>query len=78
MGYDKCNYGCSDHASWHQQGYAATLPFESRFSDYNPHIHTSGDTLANMGNQAAHALKFARLALSYAVELGQDGNSAAR
>lgn len=78
VGYDKCNYGCSDHASWHQQGYAATLPFESRFSDYNPHIHTSGDTLANMGNQAAHALKFARLALSYAVELGQDGNSAAR
>lgn len=65
-------------AWWHQQSYAATLPFESRFSDYNPPIHTSGDTLANMGKQAAHALKFACLALSYAVELGQDGRTAAR
>ena len=78
VGYDKCNYGCSDHASWHRQGYAATLPFESRFKDYNPHIHTSGDTLANMGNQAKHAMKFTKLALSYAVELGSDGKAAVR
>lgn len=75
LGYDRCGYGCSDHASWYQQGFAASLPFESRFSNYNPNIHTSNDTLANMGNQARHALKFSKLALTYAVELGSDGAS---
>jgi leucyl aminopeptidase len=73
VGYDQCGYGCSDHASWNKQGYAASLPFESSFSNYNPYIHTSKDTLANMGNQAQHALKFTKLALAYAVELGSDG-----
>ena len=33
-GYDSCGYGCSDHASWHNQGYPAAMPFESRFNDY--------------------------------------------
>ncbi|MCW3478742.1 M28 family metallopeptidase [Neisseriaceae bacterium JH1-16] len=73
VGYDQCGYACSDHASWNKQGYVASLPFESSFSNYNPYIHTSKDTLANMGNQAQHALKFTKLALSYAVELGSDG-----
>lgn len=73
VGYDRCGYACSDHASWYKQGYAASLPFESSFNNYNPNIHTSGDTLANMGNQAQHALKFSKLALAYAVELGSDG-----
>lgn len=41
-GYDSCGYGCSDHASWHNQGYPA-----------------------------AHALKFAQLATSFAIEMGK-------
>lgn len=75
IGYDKCGYGCSDHASWNAQGYVASLPFEAPFASYNPNIHTANDTYANSGNQAAHALKFARLAAAYAVELGSDGAS---
>jgi leucyl aminopeptidase len=73
VGYDKCGYGCSDHASWTAQGYAASLPFETTFTQDNPYIHSANDTYANMGSQAAHALKFGRLAMAYAVELGSDG-----
>ena len=42
-------------------------------SSSNPYIHTANDTYANMGSQADHALKFARMAAAYAVELGSDG-----
>ncbi|WP_295995220.1 M20/M25/M40 family metallo-hydrolase [Rugamonas sp.] len=73
IGYDKCGYGCSDHASWSAQGYAASMPFETAFTQDNPYIHTANDTYANSGNQALHALKFARMAAAYAVELGSDG-----
>lgn len=69
IGYDKCGYGCSDHASWHAQGYPASMPFESSFARDNPTIHTARDTYANSGNQTAHALKFARLAAAFMVEL---------
>ncbi|NVE00985.1 M20/M25/M40 family metallo-hydrolase [Massilia sp. BJB1822] len=73
IAYDKCGYGCSDHASWTAQGFWASLPFEAGFNQDNPYIHTVNDTYANTGNQADHALKFSRLALAYAVELGSDG-----
>ncbi|MDC8760925.1 M20/M25/M40 family metallo-hydrolase [Janthinobacterium fluminis] len=73
IGYDKCGYGCSDHASWTAQGYYASMPFEAAMSQDNPYIHTVNDTYASSGNQALHALKFARLATAYAVELGSDG-----
>ncbi len=73
VGTDRCGYGCSDHASWTAQGYAASLPFEAAFATSNPRIHTASDTYANTGNQAEHALKFGKLALAYAVELGSDG-----
>ncbi|HEY0063713.1 MAG TPA: M20/M25/M40 family metallo-hydrolase [Telluria sp.] len=75
IGYDRCGYGCSDHASWNAQGYATSMPFESSFSADNPYIHTANDTYANSGNQATHALKFAKLAASFAIELGSDGAS---
>jgi len=69
VGYDKCGYGCSDHASWDAQGYPASMPFESSMARDNPTIHTARDTYANSGGQATHALKFARLAAAYMVEL---------
>lgn len=69
VAYDKCGYACSDHASWTAQGYPASLPFESSMARDNPNIHTSRDTLANSGGQTGHALKFARLAAAYMVEL---------
>ena len=40
VGYDRCGYACSDHASWTGRGYAASLPFEASFDHYNPQIHT--------------------------------------
>ena len=72
VGTDVCGYACSDHASWTAQGYAASMPFEAAFNQDNPKIHTANDTYANTGNQADHSLKFARMGLSYAVELGSD------
>ncbi|CZF86019.1 M20/M25/M40 family metallo-hydrolase [Grimontia marina] len=65
----RCGYACSDHASWHQQGYPASMPSESKFGEHNPHIHTPQDTLDKSANAAAHAFKFAQLALAYAVEM---------
>ncbi len=73
IGYDKCGYGCSDHASWFNQGYVTSMPFETAFTQDNPYIHSANDTYANMGSQAVHALKFGRMAMAYAVELGSDG-----
>lgn len=73
VGYSRCGYACSDHASWHNQGYPASFPFETLDGDDNPYIHTASDTYANSGGQAAHALKFARLAAAFAIELGSDG-----
>ncbi len=67
---DLCGYGCSDHASWHNAGYAAVMPFEAKFNSSNPKIHSVNDTLANSDQTAAHALKFAKLGLSFALELG--------
>jgi len=77
VGYSKCGYACSDHASWYNQGYPASFPFETLDGDDNPYIHTANDTYANSGSQAAHALKFAQLAAAYAIELGSDGPAAA-
>lgn len=73
--HDRCGYACSDHASWYNQGYATSMPFEAKLGDDNPYIHSSQDTYANVGNQSAHALKFSRLALAFAVELGDVAGS---
>ncbi len=63
-----CNYGCSDHFSWADNGYDAAFPFEASFSQYNPNIHTTSDKLSNMGSSAAHAAKFAKLGLEFIIE----------
>ncbi|WP_379965207.1 M20/M25/M40 family metallo-hydrolase [Epilithonimonas sp. UC225_85] len=63
-----CNYGCSDHYSWAENGYEAAFPFEASFTQYNPNIHTTSDKLSNMGNSATHAAKFAKLGLEFILE----------
>lgn len=68
-GYSRCGYGCSDHASWTSNGYPASIPFESTMQDINSNIHTSRDTLESAGGDAKHAVKFAKLATAYVVEL---------
>ena len=70
VGVDRCGYACSDHASWDAEGYFASMPFESALSDGNPYIHSRHDTYANSRDQAGHALKFARLAAAFVIELG--------
>ncbi len=67
----QCGYGCSDHASWHNRGFAASIPFESLMSQYNPFIHTENDTLANSDPTGAHALKFSKIAAAYLGELAK-------
>lgn len=68
-GYSRCGYGCSDHASWTNAGFPASMPFESTMGDINRKIHTQDDTIANAGGNAEHAAKFAKLAIAYMVEL---------
>lgn len=72
-GFSKCGYGCSDHASWHNAGYPASMPFESTMGDINRKIHTANDTIdaAGSGGTADHAYKFAKLGVSFAVEMGK-------
>jgi len=70
-GYDRCGYACSDHASWTGQGFAASMPFEARKNDMNRRIHTANDTFQQSGGTADHAAKFAKLTISYIVELDQ-------
>lgn len=67
--YDSCGYACSDHASWHMQGFPASVPFESKMRDMNGRIHTANDTITVSGDNADHAAKFAKLALSFIIEL---------
>ena len=70
---DNCGYACSDHASWHQRGFAASMPFEAKLGEHNQNIHTANDTLSISGNNAAHAMKFAQLGAAYLVELAKGG-----
>jgi bacterial leucyl aminopeptidase len=80
VGYSACGYACSDHASWHTRGFRASFPHEASNANYNRAIHTASDTAATFGNSTAHMLKFTKLALAYAVELGtlpRGGRSAA-
>lgn len=62
-----CGYGCSDHASWAANGYHASFPFESAFSDSNPNIHTPQD-LYSFFDTPDHAAKFTKLGLQYIIE----------
>ncbi|WP_242113062.1 M20/M25/M40 family metallo-hydrolase [Luteimonas aquatica] len=68
-----CGYGCSDHASWTSAGFPAAMMFEAgdESGEYFPYIHSSSDTLSNMGNSAANSAKFAKLGLAFLGELGK-------
>lgn len=70
-GYSKCGYGCSDHASWHNKGYPASMPFESTMGDINRNIHTARDTINQSQGTADHAEKFAKLGTAFLVEMGK-------
>ncbi|KAI9292581.1 Zn-dependent exopeptidase [Neoconidiobolus thromboides FSU 785] len=65
----KCGYGCSDHASWNEQGYRSAFPLEDKST---PYIHTENDTVANVNFD--HWYQFARLGLAYTIELSEPRN----
>ena len=75
--FDPCGYACSDHASWHNAGFVASMPFEAEFGEHNQLIHTPNDTIANIAPDGAHAIKFAKLATAYAIELANANNASA-
>ncbi|HUD40820.1 MAG TPA: M20/M25/M40 family metallo-hydrolase [Dokdonella sp.] len=68
-----CNYGCSDHASWTSSGFPAVMVAEpgSPQASFFPRLHTTGDTLANMGDSAVNSAKFARFGLAFVGELAK-------
>lgn len=68
---DKCGYACSDHASWHKNGFAASMPFESAKGGMNSNIHTSGDLIDVSSGNALHAVSFTKLATAYVIELSK-------
>lgn len=72
----ECGYGCSDHASWTQNGYPSALPFEASFDGMNHALHTERDTLSTIGGNADHILPFAKLAVAFASELAKTHQSA--
>lgn len=72
-GTSSCGYGCSDHASWNVRGYPAAIAFEAPYpGSYNTALHTPQDTVATFGGTAAHAAKFAKIAVAFAVEAALD------
>ncbi len=68
---DKCGYGCSDHASWYRQGYPTAIPFEATMNTMNQNIHTSRDVVSP-AMSFKHSLVFTKLAIAYAMELGNN------
>jgi leucyl aminopeptidase len=66
---DKCGYGCSDHASWHRQGYPTIMPFEASFDRMFPDLHTTRDVI-DQRSSFKHSAMFSKIALAFAMELG--------
>jgi leucyl aminopeptidase len=69
--HSTCGYGCSDHASWHNKGFPASMPFEALMNQHNSAIHTTNDTLSRSGNNATHAVKFTKLGAAFMAELAK-------
>lgn len=68
--YDfKCGYGCSDHASWFNEGFPAFTPFEATMNNMNRRIHTANDIIGNILN-FEHSAIFSKIALAYILDMG--------
>lgn len=64
-----CGYGCSDHASWNAAGIPAAAPFEAKFGQENPHIHSTADLMDHLSLE--HMADYAKIAVAYAVEMAE-------
>ncbi len=70
LDYSRCNYECSDHATWTAEGIAAAFSSESNMENRDPYIGTSSDTMDLMNLE--HMTNFSKLALSFAIELASE------
>ncbi len=66
---DQCGYGCSDHASWHRQGFHAVTPFEAVTSTMNRNIHTEKDVIDSRSS-FQHSNSFTKYAVLFALVFG--------
>ncbi|MBC7464578.1 MAG: M20/M25/M40 family metallo-hydrolase [Bdellovibrio sp.] len=66
---DECGYACSDHASWHRQGYHAVTPFEAITQTMNGNIHSAKDVIDSKSS-FQHSNTFTQLAIVFALVLG--------
>ncbi|KXN74007.1 Zn-dependent exopeptidase, partial [Conidiobolus coronatus NRRL 28638] len=62
----KCNYGCSDHAAWTEQGYRSAFAFEDVAQ---PLIHTEQDTIDKVDFK--NWLEYTKIATGYLVEIAE-------
>lgn len=67
---DKCGYGCSDHASWFNQGYPTIMPFESDFNRMNQNLHTEKDVI-DINSNFNHSAMFSKIALLFMMDLAE-------
>jgi len=67
----QCGYACSDHASWRKAGYPSSFTIESSFENSNKNIHSTNDRI-DISDEFSftHMLEFSKLAVAFAVELG--------
>ena len=63
----RCRYACSDHASWTENNFPATMVHEC--PRISPHWHKDSDLVKNIN--ADYMSNFARLGLSYVAELAK-------
>lgn len=71
---DKCGYGCSDHASWFNQGYPTVMPFEASFDRMNSNIHTVRDVIDSKSS-FKHSAFFSKIAVVFALDLANSNMS---
>jgi bacterial leucyl aminopeptidase len=67
----KCGYGCSDHASWNDEGYPAVFPTVQTMEEVKKgnYIHSVRDTMDRLEPQ--FGLEFAKLGAAFVVELSK-------
>lgn len=69
IGFSRCGYGCSDHASWHREGFSAAMPSEASMRNMNKKLHTKDDKMEYLSLD--HSERFLKLAVSFVVEAAE-------
>ncbi|KAK7448888.1 hypothetical protein VKT23_013620 [Stygiomarasmius scandens] len=64
-----CGYACSDHASWNEEGYPTSFPYEAVTGNDNPQVHTQNDNTNVNGFSWSHSLEFTKVGLAFVYEM---------